>query len=194
NRDRELLTPAALDLAAPTTVGEHAPLHILAEAVWEAEDLALAPDGRLLAWALNENGYSRLVFHDLYASVTLASPPLPQGVVEGLTWSPDGSRVAFGFNGTRHNGNIWLATPTRTSDTDDQRQQFTSAHAVGAESNETATVRQLSFVPGAGDDPTMLVEPELIRYTSFDGLQIPAYYYRPYDHSRAAEAGLSVIV
>src|SRR5262249_49018292 len=51
NRDRELLAPSALDLTAPSLEGEHTPLRILAEGLWEAEDLALSQDGRLLAWA-----------------------------------------------------------------------------------------------------------------------------------------------
>src|SRR5262249_55731376 len=112
NRDRELLAPSALDPTAPVAEGEHMPLRILAEAAWEIEDLALSPDGRLLAWALDEDGRSRLVFYDLQAGTALEAPDLPLGAVEGLTWAPDSSRVAFGFNGWRHNGNIWLVAPS----------------------------------------------------------------------------------
>ncbi len=210
NRDREFLAPAALDLTprppslqgkgepdSPPFTGEglgegsaspprdaalrggaggeardeHTPMRLLAETEWDAEGgLAHSHDGRLLAWASNEAGVSRLVFYDLAAGQELPAPPLPPGVVEGLTWAPDGSCVAFGFNGTRHNGNVWTAAP-------------------GA-----AAARQVTRVPMGGLDPAALVEPELVRYTSFDGLEIPAYYYRPAATSRASAAGLPVIV
>jgi dipeptidyl aminopeptidase/acylaminoacyl peptidase len=45
-----------------------------------------------------------------------------------------------------------------------------------------------------GLDPAALVEPELVRYTSFDGLEIPAYYYHPADERRRNAAGMPVIV
>jgi hypothetical protein len=126
NRDREFLAPAAMDLppqppslqgkeepdspprdavlrgmAGREAPGEHAPMRLLAETVWDAEGgLAHSHDGRLLAWASNEAGISRLVFYDLVAGQELPARPLPPGVVEGLTWAPDSSCVAFGFNGT----------------------------------------------------------------------------------------------
>jgi len=43
-------------------------------------------------------------------------------------------------------------------------------------------------------DTATLIEPEIIHYTSFDGLEIPAYYYRPAITSRATPAGFPVIV
>lgn len=171
NRDREFLAPAALDLSATPQPDTHAPLRLLVETTWDAEGgLALSKDGRSLAWASNENGRSRLVFFDVRAGRELASPLLPTGVVEGLSWSPDGARVAFGFNGTRHNGNVWTAAPGAPA-----------AH-------------QLTDAPMDGLDPATLIEPELITYTSFDGLQIPAYYYRPAITGRARDGALPVIV
>jgi protease II len=69
----------------------------------EAEaTLALTRDGRMLAWALNEDGRSRLVFTDLASGTQQAAPDLLPGVVEGLAWAPDGSEVALGFNGVKH--------------------------------------------------------------------------------------------
>jgi dipeptidyl aminopeptidase/acylaminoacyl peptidase len=171
DRDRELLVPAALDLAQPVPSGTHAPMRILAEyPVPLDDDLALSPNGNLLAWSLNEDGSSRLVFWDVPGARELPAPSLPSGVMEGLRWSPDDTRIAFSFNGTRHNGNIWSAAPA-------------AEQAI-----------QLSRVPMSGLDRSTLVEPELIHYTSFDGLQIPAYYYRPTDQRRHSAAGMPVIV
>jgi dipeptidyl aminopeptidase/acylaminoacyl peptidase len=135
--------------------------------------LALSRDGRWLAWALNVAGRSHLVFYDVTAPGAVDGLALPEGVVEGLTWAPDGSRVAFSFNGTRHNGNIWTAGPG---------------------TGDAAPARQVSQVPMGGLDPATLIEPQLVSYRSFDGLEIPAYYYLPTGRARANAAGLPVIV
>jgi len=171
NHSREFLATAALDLAADVPAHAHTPLRFLAERAWDTEGgLTLSRDGRLLCWAWNEDGVSRLAFHDTIERREAPAPALPRGVVEGLTWAPAGRRVACGFNGTRHNGNIWTAAP-------------------GVDS-----ASQLTRVPMGGLDPATLVEPTRVRYTSFDGLEIPAYYYRPARTERAAEAGLPVII
>jgi dipeptidyl aminopeptidase/acylaminoacyl peptidase len=46
----------------------------------------------------------------------------------------------------------------------------------------------------AGLDPATLVEPELVRYPSFDGLEVPAYLYRPASEAGRSAAGPPVIV
>jgi dipeptidyl aminopeptidase/acylaminoacyl peptidase len=45
-----------------------------------------------------------------------------------------------------------------------------------------------------GLDPSALIEPELVRYTAFDGLEVPAYYYRPPSQARRDPDGMPVIV
>lgn len=168
NYEREFLTPAALSLS--TMPGQHASIRWLAEYSWDIASLALSHDGRLLAWAINQDGCSRLVFYDIMSEKELLSPQLPLGVAEGITWSPDDRQIAFSFNGTRYSGNIWLA-------------------AVGGES-----ARQLTTLSSGLIEAADLVEPSLVHYPSFDGLEIPAYYYRPLSSSRARDGKLPVIV
>ena len=48
---------------------------------------------------------------------------------------------------------------------------------------------QRSQAPMGGLDSAALVEPELVHYPSFDGLEIPAYYYHPTDRHRRGDAG-----
>ncbi len=134
------------------------------------EALALSQDGKLLAWSVNEEGASRLVFYDVLSGISSVGPSLPLGVVEGLIWNPSGTRVAFSFEGTRYNGNIWVASPYE------------------------GIAHQVSSVLMDGIDISSLVEPELIYYPSFDGLEIPAYYYRPSETFRSTEAGLPAVI
>jgi dipeptidyl aminopeptidase/acylaminoacyl peptidase len=168
NYEREFLTPAALALS--TTSGQHASVRWLAEYSWDTASLALSHDGRLLAWAVNHDGCSRLVFYDVMSGKELPSPQIPLGVAGSIAWSPDDRQIAFSFNGTRYSGNIWLA-------------------AVGDE-----RARQLTTLSSGLIEPAELIEPSLVRYPSFDGLEIPAYYYRPLSSSRARDGKLPVIV
>ena len=50
---------------------------------------------------------------------------------------------------------------------------------------ETRQMKQLSDVLNPEIDPTHLVKAEVVRFPSFDGLEIPAIYYRP--HQASAE-------
>jgi dipeptidyl aminopeptidase/acylaminoacyl peptidase len=171
NYQREFLAPAALDLTVKVPQGTHVPMKILMQTTWDAEGtLTLTQDGQLLAWAVNENGRSRLVFYNVHMEQELSAPELPPGVVQGLTWAPDKPVVAFDFNGTRHNGNIWIASP------------------------QPPAASQLTNVSIDDLDLSSLIEPELIHYSSFDGLEIPAYYYRPRATFRKNGSGLPVII
>jgi dipeptidyl aminopeptidase/acylaminoacyl peptidase len=173
NYEREFLAPAAIRLDASVAPDDtHAPISYLVETEWDIEDgLTLSPDGNTLAWALNRDGYSELAAYDLQARKELPLPRLPLGVVEGLTWAPDGSQLAFSFNGTRYNGNLWVAKPR-----DDQ------------------FLKPVTELPIRGLAATDLLEPTLIHYTAFDGLEIPGYYYQPTDRSRANANGMPVII
>ncbi len=169
--EREYSAPARIDLHTLPLRQEHAPLTYLADAPWNAEaGMGLSPDERTLAWALNEDGYSRLIFFDTTSNKELSSPDLPNGIIEDLTWSPIQNQVALSFSGTAHAGNLWIVR---------------SDQPVA----EPVTTFSLPF------DADNLVLPELIHYPSFDGLQIPAYYYRPHvDRLRGPDGLLPVIV
>jgi len=171
NYQREFLAPARIDLSLPVVAGQHAPLSYLVDTHWDIEGgLPLSPDEQTLAWALNEDGYSRLIFFDLRTAQELPAPETPTGVIEGIIWSPQGDGVAFGHNGTRNNGNIWLARLGES------------------------VARQITEIP-IHVDTASLVEPQLIHYPAFDGLSIPGYYYRPQRDQRAnAEGKLPVII
>lgn len=122
---------------------------------WDIEGAAISRDGRRLVWTVNEDGYS--VFHarDLSSDEPLPLPPLPKGVTGKLNISANGQRLAF-----------LLARPTHPWE-------------VFVLDLEAGTARQLtdSFMGGLAEEE--MVEPEVVRFTSFDGKQIPAWLYKP---------------
>ena len=128
------------------------------ELQWEVEDYDLSDDGRLLAYAINEEGYSRVVVQDF---VTRRAPPQPEtldrGVLTGLEFSPNGDQLGISLSTARSAGDVYTLDLTEGG-------------------VERWTMSELGEL-----DPLALAEPELIRFESFDGLSVPAFVYRPRD-------------
>ncbi len=122
---------------------------------WDIDEFDLSDDGRLLAWSTNEDGYSKLAVRDLITRRALPQPELPAGVLGALEFSPDGSRLAVGLSTPSSSGDVW------SWDVADGGLTRWTRSEVGPL------------------DPTTFVTPELVRYPTFDALQIPAFVYRP---------------
>lgn len=122
---------------------------------WDVETFELSPDGRVIAYAINEDGFSRLQLQELASGRALAAPELPRGVLTGLGFAPDGRRLALSLSTATSAGDVW------TLGLDDNRLTRWTNSELG------------------GIDPATLAEPELIRFRSFDGLSVPAFVYRP---------------
>ncbi|MHB8642372.1 MAG: S9 family peptidase [Gaiellaceae bacterium] len=125
----------------------------------DAWDLRCAGDaaGRHLLVEVNEDGFSRLELRDPETLELRTLVPLPgRGVVDPdfVTFSRDGRLLAYQFASAREPGDVW------TYDT---------------ETGETTRITR-SAEPGSLD---VLAEPQLHRFTSFDGESIPVYLYLP---------------
>ena len=121
---------------------------------WDVESLAVAPVGPWLAYGTNVDGSSRLTLRRRDTGEERPISGLPMGVAEGLKWSPVGERLAFSFSGPAGPGAIWTAGP--------------DGHA-------TPVLPPEPLFDGV---PPFRV-PEVIRYPTFDGREIPAFWYRP---------------
>jgi dipeptidyl aminopeptidase/acylaminoacyl peptidase len=158
---REFLYLAKLDVTS-------ASLTSVIEAAWDIEDYKIAPDGRLVAYEVNTDGFSELHVRDLSTGADL-SVEIPRGVAsdEGrwyhsFSWFPDASRFAF-----------TLATPMAPADV------YVCTLSDGA--SGTATTEKVTRTWKAGLDPDALFPAELVHYPTFDGRQIPAFVFRPRD-------------
>lgn len=101
DRDREFLALASMQAAgSPRLI--HAP-------DWDVELFEPSPDQRRIALVVNEAGYRRLRIVDAESGAVLATPEHPGGMITGLSWSPDGTRVAFDLATPTAPGAIWLA-------------------------------------------------------------------------------------
>jgi dipeptidyl aminopeptidase/acylaminoacyl peptidase len=131
---------------------------------WDVQDVDISRDGRFLAWLVNEDGWSRLHLRDLTTGEQKTFPGLPSGVYSAMRFSPDGSRLGLIVN-----------RPVRPA-------------TVCVVEIATGAVQRLtqSFLGGVPE--AAMVEPELIRYRSADGREIPAFLYRPHGLADGARA------
>ena len=113
--------------------------------------------GRHLVVSANEDGYSRVEVRDARTLELRAEVPLTsRGVVGMPCFSRDGRYLAYHFTSPTVPGDVWLYD----IDTGDTRRLTQSPGEVGADE---------------------MVEPELVRFASFDGESIPAFVLVPKD-------------
>jgi dipeptidyl aminopeptidase/acylaminoacyl peptidase len=162
NRDSDVRRLVQIDLAT----GKQAVL--TPQLAWNVEQFALSHDGRLLAYDINEDGYSRIVVTDFLTRRALPQPELPRGVIGNMAFSPDDRRLAFDLSAATSAGDVW-----------------TWDLAGGAVTRWTTS--ELGAL-----DPAQLAEPQLVHFKSFDGLTIPAFVYRPTGVSATARTPVIV--
>lgn len=126
-----------------------------ASLTWNVEAFDLSQDGRVVAWSVNRDGYSQVTIEDRRGRVRLRQPDLPRGVLNALKFSPDGVRLAIGLSTPTANGDVWSWDVVKGGLT-----RWTTSELGGL-------------------DPAALVDADLVRYRSFDGLSVPAFVYRP---------------
>ena len=129
---------------------------MLADPDWDVEALAVAPAGDRLAYAVNIDGVSTITLLELAEPDERQVSALPDGVVSGLTWSPAGDVLAFALSGPQYPSDIWVT-------------------------GLDGLARRVTTAELGGLDRNAFVVPETIRFPSFDGREIPAFWYQPGD-------------
>lgn len=159
DQDREFTALVRLDLATGAW-------ETLAAPEWDVENCTMAPVGARLAYLVNADGLSEVHVRDLATGADRQPPGLPRGVAgftgssasawaPGLTWAPDGTRLAFNFQ-----------TPTCPLD-------------IWVWDLAAATVAPVTRSGLAGIPPSTFAAPELVHYPTFDGRAIPGFLYLP---------------
>jgi dipeptidyl aminopeptidase/acylaminoacyl peptidase len=120
----------------------------------DVEALDLSRDGRYLVASRNVEGYSDLLLFSGKGR-RMPDPEIPGGIVGGFEFSPDSTRLAFTLTGPVRNADVWVL------DLPD------------------GDARRLTRSSTAGIPPRTFRRPELVRYPTFDGREIPALFYQP---------------
>ncbi|XVH30582.1 S9 family peptidase [Haloferacaceae archaeon DSL9] len=151
---------------------------------WDLDDFALHPDTGRLAYTRNVDGYSELVLGELVDPTTVE----PLAVVEDdtnvcgeLAIDHAGDRLAYTTTAPDRPHGVEVAGFDRDGET------ASDAAVPDAVPNAVRWVQ-----PGTlGIPPETFERPTIVRYESFDGLEIPAYWTLP---SNAADGETPVIV
>ena len=149
DRDGEFRRLAYLDLASGK-------LEYFGDAAqWDVEEIALSPDGNVLAVVTNEGGVGVLRLYDANTRRALPRPPLPVGGARALVWHANSRDLAVTIASTQSPGD---------------------AYVVDVRDNAVARWTE-SKVPGL--DAAGFRSPERIEWTSFDGRAISGFLTRP---------------
>ena len=149
NQNGEFVALSRMDLATRK-------LEAINKANWDLDATAFSDDDKMFAYSINREGFSEL-YVALAASMNKELPvTLPaQGIVGGLNFSKDGTKLAFSFVSAKNNSDVWLYDLASKSLT-----QITKSDRAGIPQSE-------------------FIEPQLIKYKTFDGRDIPAWFYKP---------------
>ncbi len=138
---------------------------IIDDQKWDVGGVTISDGHGLMAYTVNRDGFSELYIRKIETGgkplistvgAKAEAVKLPaQGIIGGLTISDDESKLAFSFSSATQNGDIWLYDL------------------------KTKKLTQVTKSDRAGIDSKRFVAPELVKFRSFDGREIPAWYYRP---------------
>ena len=128
---------------------------LTADISWDVDGFELSRDGKTIAFVVNEAGLSKLYLLDPGTRRYRPVSNVPAGQIFGLTWHPRGQHLAFTASSSRSTSDVY------SLDT------------------QTGEVTRWTESELGGIVATELSEPALIRWRSFDTLEITGFLYRP---------------
>lgn len=136
--------------------GDTAPL---IEADWDVSFVSYSPSGRYRVHGINADASTEVTILDRETGEALPLPDLPAGELRSVRFSRDEGQIAFLINSSTSPSNLHMV------DLAEQMQsQLTNA-----------------LNPAISQDE--MVEASVVRFESFDGLEIPGIMYRPHNAS-----------
>jgi len=125
---------------------------------WNVDGVSVDQDSGQIAYSRNVEGYNELTVGEIAGPTTIdrsPEPDLPGGIAGGVSWGPEGDRFAVTVTGRTVNTNVFVV--------------------------ETATgeAERWTYASTAGIPESTFVAPEVVRFESFDGREIPAFFSLP---------------
>ena len=122
---------------------------------WDVNGFTLSEDGKLIAFSTNENGFSKLRILDTGTRKEIKLPKLPDGQVGGFNWHKKTGELGFNIS------------------------SYSSIADVYSLDVKSGKITHWAKTELNGFPTTGLREPELIKWKSFDGLEISGFIYKP---------------
>ncbi|NMP30124.1 S9 family peptidase [Thalassotalea sp. M1531] len=127
---------------------------------WNVSEFALAPKGDKAAFSVNENGLNNVYLLDTKSFEFVQVKGLPIGLVGGIEFSDDGSKLGLTLNTSQSPSDSFVL-------------------ALGEKATEYGKLSRWTYSEVGGLDTSKFAVPELITYKSFDDRTIPAFVYKP---------------
>lgn len=121
---------------------------------WDVDSFDLSRDGKLLAFVSNEDGTDVLHLMRTSDRKPLPTPKLPLGTVGGVKWHRDSTNIAITVSSAKGPAEVYSFNV------------------------KTAKLTRWTQHEPAGADPATFVEPDLVRWKSFDHHTISGFIYR----------------
>lgn len=125
------------------------------KASWDVVQVYFSENGKYRVAITNEDARSVLSIIDLKTKKPIAAKDLPAGNIVAARFDRGEKQMAIYLSSDRTPSDLWVVDLT------------------------TGTSKQLSKNGNPKLDPAHLVEAQVVRYKSFDGLEIPALLYKP---------------
>ncbi len=122
---------------------------------YDVDAISISFDANRLAFVTNENGSNSLRFLDLSSLKEYTRPSLVPGLIGGITWRERSTEIAFHMTSARSPGDVF--------------------------SYDVKANKLTRWTNGNNPDLNVseFVEPRLVKWRSFDGLEISGFHYHP---------------
>lgn len=140
---------------------------------WDVMFAGFSHGGRYLLVGTNADAKTELTLHDAATLEPVPLPELPQAAITGARLSRDEGHIAFYASTGRQPSDLYVAE-------------------LGDGESGPGEPRQLTRSLSEAIAPEDLVEGEVVRFDSFDGVEIPGILYRP--HQASPESKVPALV
>jgi dipeptidyl aminopeptidase/acylaminoacyl peptidase len=123
---------------------------------WDVMDARLSDTGKYLVLRVNQDARTAIQVVESGSLKPVALPHLPDGDITTVVVAPSETRLAFYLDGNRSPANLYV-------------------HELGQ-----PAARQLTRSLSPKVDPEHLVDAQVVRFPSYDGVPIPGLLYRPH--------------
>jgi prolyl oligopeptidase len=122
---------------------------------WDLRFTYFSKDGRYQVSGINADAQTKIEIIDLSNNEKLTLPEMPSGDLRGVNFSNDGKQMVFYINSDTSPSNLYV-------------------HQLGSN-----TIKRLTDTGNPNILAENLVVGEIVRFKSFDGLEIPGILYKP---------------
>ncbi|MCC3859938.1 alpha/beta hydrolase family protein [Pseudemcibacter aquimaris] len=122
---------------------------------WDVSFLYFSDDGKYQVAGVNEDASTKVTITDTESGADVIMPPLPAGDLRSVNFTDDSRKMVFYINSDTSPSNLYV-------------------HEIG-----TDTATRLTNSGNPDIDENILVPSEVVRFKSYDGLEIPGLLYKP---------------